>query len=222
MATELSDVETAEEALERLRDEVAALRASCRRLVLAGASERRSIERELHEGPQQHLVALAVHLQLARQLLDSDPVKAAAVIDEMSRGVDVALEETARLAHRIHPPLLEAGGLAAALRAAALSTGVQAHIQVDANALAESESAGVVYQCCLEALDLAGSGARATIDVRAEDGLLVFDVTDDGATSHVDRYDLMRDRVEALGGRLTARSVPGDGKCLSGSLPFGR
>lgn len=222
MATELSDVETAEEALERLRDEVAALRASCRRLVLAGASERRSIERELHEGPQQHLVALAVHLQLARQLLDSDPVQAGALVDEMSRGVDIALEETARLADRIHPPLLEAGGLAAALRAAALSTGVQAHIQVDANALAESESAGVVYQCCLEALELAGSGARATIDVRVEDGLLVFDVTDDSAMRHGNGYDLMRDRVEALGGRLMVRSEPGDGKRLSGALPLGR
>ena len=136
--------------------------------------------------------------------------------------MDIALAETARLAHRIHPPLLEAGGLAAALRAAALNAGVRAQIRVDANALAETEGAGVVYQCCLEALELAGSGARATIDVRVDDGLLVFDVTDDGAMRDVEGYDLMRDRVEALGGRLTARSEPGNGKRLSGALPLGR
>ena len=155
-------------------------------------------------------------------MLDSEPAKAAALIEEMSRDVDLALAETASLAHRIHPPLLEAGGLAAALRAAALNAGVRAQIRVDANALAETESAGVVYQCCLEALELAGSGARVTIDVRVEDGLLVFDVTDDGAMRHVDGDDLMRDRVEALGGRLTARSEPGNGKRLSGALPLGR
>jgi signal transduction histidine kinase len=214
-------VETAEESLERLRDEVAALQASRRRLVLAGESERQSIERELHEGPQQHFVALAVNLQLARQLVDSDPAAAAALIDDMGRDVDVALEETGKLAHRIYPPLLEAGGLTAALRAAAVNTGVQARIRVDANALANIDSAGVLYFCCLEALECAGRGARATIEVRVEDGVLVFEVADDGAMKNVG-YDGMRDRVEALGGSLSVLSEPDGGNRIYGSLPLRR
>ena len=214
-------METAEESLERLRGEVADLQASRRRLVLEGESDRRSLERELHEGPQQHLVALAVNLQLARELVDSDPAAAAVLIDEMGRDVAAALEETGKLAHRIYPPLLQAGGLTAALRAAAVSAGVQARIRVDASALTETESAGVLYFCCLQALEHAGPGARATIDVRVEDGALAFDVTDDGATT-VAGYDGMRDRVEALGGCLHALSEPEGENRMQGWLPLRR
>ena len=131
------------------------------------------------------------------------------------------LEETGKLAHRIYPPLLEAGGLTAALRAAAVNTGVQARIRVDASALAKIDSAGALYFCCLEALEHAGRGARATIDVRVEDGILVFEVTDDGALRNVG-YDGMRDRVEALGGTLSALSEPDGGNRLYGSLPLRR
>jgi signal transduction histidine kinase len=205
-----------------MRRAVAELEASRRRLALAQESERRSIERELHEGPQQHLVALAVNLQLARELVDSDSTAAGDLIDEMGRDVQVALEETARLAHRIHPPLLDAGGLAAALRAAAVSTGVKARITVDSDALAEAENAPVVYFCCLEALERAGRGAGVAIDVRVEDALLAFEVTDDGALTDVDGYEGMRDRVEALGGRLTAGSEPDGVNRMCGALPLRR
>ena len=164
-------------------------------------------------------VAVAVNLQLARQLVDSDPAAAAELLDNMGRDVDVALEETGKLAHRIYPPLLEAGGLTAALRAAAVNTGVQARIRVDGVRL--PTSAGALYFCCLEALEHAGRGARATIDVRVEDGILVFEVTDDGALGNVG-YDGMRDRVEALGGTLSALSEPDGGNRLYGSLPLRR
>jgi signal transduction histidine kinase len=205
-----------------MRRAVAELEASRSRLALAQESDRRRIERELHEGPQQHLVALAVNLQRARELVDSDSAAAGDLIDEMGRDVQVALEETARLAHRIHPPLLDAGGLAAALREAAVGTGVKARIKVDPEALAEAENAGVVYFCCLEALECAGSGAGVSIDVRVEDGLLVFEVTDDGAVTDVDGYEGMRDRVEALGGRLTAGSKPDGVNRMCGALPLRR
>ena len=84
----------------------------------------------MHDGVQQHLVALAVNLQLAEQLVDDDPVAAKALLQELRRDVKQALEETAQLAQRIHPPLLETGGFAAALRAVASSAGVPSSVEV--------------------------------------------------------------------------------------------
>ena len=102
------------------------------RLVLAADADRRRIERELHDGVQQHLVALAVNLQLVDRLVDDDPTAAKAILEELGRDVSQALEEAAQLAQRIHPPLLDTGGLAAALRAAASSAGVSSSVEVAA------------------------------------------------------------------------------------------
>ena len=132
------------------------LRASRERLAVAHDADRRRIERELHDGPQQHLVALAVNLQLARDLMDADPLAAKALLEDMGREVQLALEETGKLAHRIYPPLLEAGGLGAALRAAAVSAGVPTRIEVETETRYPPEIAGAVYFCCLEVLERAG------------------------------------------------------------------
>ena len=193
---------------------------------MAADADRRRIERELHDGPQQHLVALAVNLQLARQLADADPAAAKALLDEMGRDVQQALDETGKLAHRIYPPLLEAGGLAAALRAAAVSTGIPTRIEVETGARYPPEIAGAAYYCCLEVLERAGPGARATITVRDEEGTLVFEVAEDGAGSSAtpseELLDRLRDRIEALGGRLTIQSEPGHGIRVTGSIPLSR
>ncbi len=116
---------TTREELDRLRLEVTELRASRRRIVFAADADRRMIERELHERVQQNLVALAVNLQLADLAVEADPAAAKTLLAELARDVQQALDETAQLAQRIYPPLLEAGGLAAALRAAAGSAGVR-------------------------------------------------------------------------------------------------
>ena len=213
--------ETLQESLDRLRLEVEELRASRERLVLAADADLRRIEHDLHDGPQQHLVALAVNLQLARRLADADPAAAKALLDEMGRDVQQALDETGELAHRIYPPLLEAGGLAAALRAAATNAGIAAHIEVTAAARYAPEVAGAVYFCCLEILERAGDGARATVTVREEKGALGFEVVADGARSEAG-LERLRDRVEALGGELTVLSEPGHGIRVSGSLPLSR
>jgi signal transduction histidine kinase len=193
---------------------------------LAADADRRGIERDLHEGPQQHLVALAVNLQLARQLADADPAAVKAILDEMGRDLQQALDETGKLAHRIYPPLLEAGGLGAALRAAAMSTGVPTRIEVTAGVGYPREIAGAVYFCCLEVLERAGDGARATINVRGEEGALAFEVAEDGAGSAAPISDVVLgrlcDSVEALGGQLTVQSEPGHGVRVSGSLPLSR
>jgi signal transduction histidine kinase len=212
-------VETLRETLEQLRLEVAELRTSRRRLVLAADADRRMIERELHDRVQQYLVALAINLQLAEQSADADPAAAKALLAEMERDVQQALDETAQLAQRIYPPLLEAGGLAAALRSAAGTVGVRASIEVASGASYPPEVAGAVYWCCLEALEHAGAGTRATVTVRDEEGAVVFEVVEEGSRSGAGAHRL-RDRVEAMGGRLTIRSEPGRGTRVSGSLPL--
>jgi len=216
---ETRNVQALRETLEQLRREVAELRASRKRLVLAADADRRRIERNLHEGVQQDLVALAVNLQVAVRLADTDPAATKSLLEEMGRDVRQALDETAQLAERIYPPLLEASGFAASLRSAAVSAGVPAAVEVTAAAGFPPEVAAAVYLCCLEALEHADAGTEATVRVRDEDGELTFDVVEDGDCSD-GKLETLRDRVEALGGRLTITAEPGRGTRVSGSLPL--
>jgi signal transduction histidine kinase len=216
---EARQADALQETLDRLRVEIAGLRASRKRLALAADADRRRIERDLHEGVQQHLVALATNLQLAAGLVDADPAAAKALLEEMGRDAQQALDETAKLAHRIYPPLLGAGGLAAALRSAAVSANVPTRIDVEAHAAYPPEVAGAVYFCCLEVLERAAAGARAAVTVRDEEGPLAFEVVADRTDSDAE-LDRLCDRVEALGGRLTIRSEPGRGTRVAGSIPL--
>jgi signal transduction histidine kinase len=221
--TDPSQVETSQQSLDRLRLEVAELRASRERLTVAGDAERRSLERELHDGLQQRLVSLAVNLQLARDLLDGDPRQAGVLLAEMADEMQRGLDDTAVLAQRIYPPLIEAGGLGAALRAATIAAGVRATIEVTLGAKVAPEIAGAVYFCCLEALESAGQDARAAVRVRVEDGDLVFEVAGDGVPALDNEGTLrVRDRVEALGGCLTIDSAHGEESRLCGRLPLAR
>jgi signal transduction histidine kinase len=204
------------------------LRASRERLVLAADADRRAIERDLHGGVQQHLVALTVNMQLAGRLLATDPPAAQALLEAMQRDVQQALDEAAQLAQRIYPPLLEARGLGALLRSVAASAPVPVRIEATASASCPPEVAVAVYFCVLELLDNATTGARLTVKVREEEGALVFEVIKDEPRSAVtatrsdSEFDRLRDRVEALGGQLTVLSEPGGGTRVSGSLPFSR
>ena len=195
------------------------LRASRKRLVLAAASDRGSIERELHDGLQQRLVALAVELQQARRLVDVHPAAAGALIDDIAGEVAEALDELRALAHRIHPPLLEAGGLRAALRTTAAMVGVPTRVQVPEDAL-PAELAGAVYFSCADALEHLGEREKIAITVRQEKGTVVFEIVAEGSDPATADADLtpMRDRLEALGGRLTIESEAGH-TGITGSLP---
>jgi signal transduction histidine kinase len=199
------------------------LRASRKRLVLAATADRGRIERELHDGAQQRLVALAVELQEARRLVDVHPVAAGALIDEIAGEVEEALDALRGLAHRIHPPLLEAGGLRAALRTTAAMLGVPTRVQVPAEAPLPPELAGAVYFSCTDALEHLGEMARIAITVRQEEGTVVFEIVAEGSGSDSALADAdltpMRDRLEALGGRLTVASERGHSR-ISGSLPI--
>ena len=182
------------------------------RLVLAADADRRTIERELHSGVHQYLVALATTLQLARRAADSDPATVDALLDEMERDVRRALDETALLAQRIYPSALELGGLAALLRSAAVQAGVPATVDVAADSTYEPEIALTVYLCWLAALASGTSKTHVTIGVGEVDDTLSFELA---AEALAPDFDRLRDRVEALGGSL--KMEPGR---LSGSLPL--
>ena len=189
-----------------------AVTVDARQLVLASDSDRRRIERELHNGPQQALAGLAVGLQQARSLVESDPEAAVALVNELRRDVQQALEHLRALSERIYPPLLEAGGLRVALRTAAANAGVRGRVEVAVGGACPAELAVTVYLCWVEALERVGDAASATIAVRDEDETLVFEISADVAG-----LGSLKDRVEALGGRLTIAS----GR-VAGSLPLSR
>jgi signal transduction histidine kinase len=186
------------------------------RLVLAADADRRTIERELHSGVHQYLVAIATTVQLARRAADSDPAAVNALLDEMERDVRRALEETSLLAQRIYPSALELGGLAALLRSAAVQAGVPATVDVAADSGYPPELAMTVYLCWLAALASGKSETQVTIGVGEVDDTLSFELTAEGLSADFDR---LRDRVDALGGSLAIESERGRIR-LSGSLPL--
>lgn len=207
--------------LDRMRAEVEQLSAVRRRLVVAADDDRRAIERDLHDGVHQHLVALAVSLQLARRAATTDPAAAGPALADIERDVRRALDETARLAQRIHPPTLEAGDLGALLRSAATSAGVPAAVDVSAASGASPDLVMTIHLCWLDALARAGGEARVTIDVHERADALTFEIESDDAGSDAS-IQLLRDRIEALGGALDVTATAG-GRCrVSGSLPAGR
>jgi signal transduction histidine kinase len=205
--------------LEQARVELEELRASLKRLVLAADADRRMVERELHDGVQQHLIALAVNLQLAEQAAGSDPAAAKTLLEEMGRDVQHALDETSLLAQRLYPGILEAGGLGTLLRSAAVSAGVPASVNVDAPANYPPEVVMTLYQCWLNMLACGSIETPARIRVRESEDALAFEVVGNAAWSDAD-LDYLRDRVEALGGRLAITPGSGGGTRLSGSLPL--
>lgn len=202
-----------QEASTRAADDLAELRASRRRLVLEADADRRWIERELHDGVHQHLIALAVNLQVACALAETDPAEANALLEQMRRDVMGALEELSTLALRIHPPVLEAGGLAAALRAILSGAGTAASVDVKTHVRHPPEVVATVYLCCLAVI----GRADAHVTVEDRDGALAFEIVADGPPPTA--FDGLRDRVVALGGTLTVESTDAGATRVCGSLP---
>ena len=216
---------------ERVDEQVTELRASRTRVVLAADAERRRIERDLHDGAQQHLIAVAVQLRLARELADSHPEKAKELLGVLEDEIQTTLEQVRDLAHGIYPPLLQDRGLADALTAAALRAPIAARVEARGLERYAPDVEATVYFCCLEALQNAakhaGEGANATVRVRADDASLSFEVVDDGSGFEGDRVSAgvgmtnMHDRVGAVGGSFRVSSAPRGGTTVSGSIPLG-
>jgi signal transduction histidine kinase len=215
---------------DELRRQADELRASRARVVAAADAERCRIERDLHDGAQQHLTALIFKLRLARELAGTDPAAARGVLAELSSDVHDALEEFRDLAHGIYPPLLVDRGLAKGLHAAVLRAHVPARVEAGAIGRYPPEVEATVYFCCLEAVQNvakhAGSGASATVKVWEEEEGLRFEVVDDGYGFDAEAVPRgaglanMSDRVGALGGRLTITAAPGRGTRVAGAMPL--
>jgi signal transduction histidine kinase len=203
------------------------LRASRQRLVSAQDHERRKIERNLHDGAQQHLVALSINIGLARSLLDGDPAQAKEILEQLRGDASEALENLRDLARGIYPPLLADRGLSAALASHATKAAVPTTVEAGEVRRYPMEVEAAVYFCVLEALQnvakYAGA-AKAVVRLAEEDGSLTFAVTDDGAGFDVGRIARgagltnMTDRIEALGGRIDVESHPGAGTTIRGRI----
>jgi signal transduction histidine kinase len=219
-----------EEAVKRLQTEIDDLRASRARLAHDADAERRALERQLHDGVQQQLVAIVVNLQLAGELCETDTTSARALVHEIRRDARDALDALRRLAADLYPPLLDAGGLVVALRSAGADAGIVTHVEAETlPLLVRPELTATVYFCCVEALRNvarhAGTGAKARISIGAEEQALVFEIADDGCgfkTGQPPTGGLLRiaDRVAALGGSLDVESGSGLGTKVSGTLPL--
>jgi signal transduction histidine kinase len=203
------------------------LRASRQRLVTAQDAERRRLERNLHDGAQQHLVALKVKLGLAELLIKRDPVKAKQTLEQLKSDADDALETLRDLARGIYPPLLADKGLRVALESQARKTTVPVTVEAEGLGRYSQDVEAAVYFCVLEALQNMQKYARASqviIRVREANGIISFEVDDNGqgfdATSVQRGSGLtnMEDRLDALGGTLTITSSPGHGTMVLGSL----
>ncbi len=218
-----------QDSLEQLRGQAAELQASRGRLVAAADAERRRIERNLHDGAQQHLVALSVKVRLVEQLAERDPERARSLMNQLQDDVRSAIEDLRALAHGIYPPLLSSAGLGVALSAACRRAALSASADADGVGRYAPEVEAAVYFCCLEALQNAGkyAGVQASARVRIwEDaGGLLFEVSDDGVGFEVGRRDEgagltnMRDRLGAVGGTLRLESEPGHGTRICGVVP---
>jgi signal transduction histidine kinase len=218
-----------QESLEDLERANEDLRASRARIVATGDAERRRIERNLHDGAQQHLVALAVNLRLARDMLEDDPAGANEMLEALAGAVQDTIQELRDLAHGIYPPLLMDAGLGEALRAAANRSPLPVRVEADGVGRHPSEVEAAVYFCCLEALQNAAKhapGASVQITVGDGDGRLCFEVRDDGpgfdvATATAGHgYVNMSDRVGAIGGTVEWASAPGAGAAVRGAIPL--
>jgi signal transduction histidine kinase len=210
----------------RLTSELARSRS---RVVAAADAERRRIERNLHDGAQQHLVALAINLRLARDLADNDPQTVKTMLDQVGAEIHDTLQELRDLARGIYPPLLTERGLGEALPAAAARSPVATTVDTTGIGRYPTEVEAAVYFCCVEALQNATkhAGPTASVAVRVwDDGqALRFQVSDDGSGFDTTQPDQgqglanMRDRLGAIGGTLEVRSAPGHGTTVSGVIP---
>jgi len=202
------------------------LRASRQRLVTAQDEARRRLERNIHDGAQQDLVALVIKARLGATV--EDLAQAREIFGELQADAAGTLENVRDLARGIYPPLLADLGLAAALNSQASKSPLPVTVEADGIRRFAQDTEAAVYFCCLEALQNTAKYAHATharICLRAQNGTLSFTVSDDG-TGYDARHTPMgsgqrnmSDRLAALGGRLEIRSAPSQGTTIAGHLP---
>ena len=214
--------------LQQISARSAELRASRQRIVATQDAERRRLERNIHDGAQQHLVALAVKLRLAHGMLARDPDRGGAMLAEIRAEIDDAIDTLSSLALGIYPPILEEHGIAAALEAQARVASIPVRITAGGIDRQPIETEAAVYFCCLEAMQNAAKYARGSlveVVLDQERGVLTFAVRDDGvgfdtaSTPTGSGLQGMADRLAAVGGSVQIVSSPGGGTRVAGRVP---
>jgi signal transduction histidine kinase len=204
------------------------LRASRQRLVAAQDQERRKLERNIHDGAQQQLVALSVKQRLVEGLMERDPALAREMLEQVQADTVDALDNLRDLARGIYPPLLADQGLTAALASQARKSPVPVSVESDGIGRYPQQLEAAVYFCALEALQNVAKYAHATavmVRLGAVDHELTFEVADDGdgfdpaTTPMGSGLQNMADRLAALGGAVTVESAPGSGTRVRGRVP---
>jgi signal transduction histidine kinase len=212
-----------------LRHSLRALRESRARIMSSADRERQRIERNLHDGAQQSLVALRIRLELASQLLEDDPARAERLLNELATEVDGTIEEVRSLAHGVYPSLLADRGLGEALSAVAYRSPVPTTVNAEGIGRYRQEIEAAVYFCCLEAVQNAmkhATGVRTISVSLAEDADLTFEVIDDGAgfvqngAAPGEGITGMSDRLAAVGGLLSIHTAPQAGARVCGTIPL--
>jgi PAS domain S-box-containing protein len=211
-----------------LRSSLRELKASRSRIMSAADEERRRIERDLHDGAQQRLLALAIELELAGEVVTSDPAKGAKRLHELVDDVNEAMADIRSLASGLYPSILLERGLVAALSEAAAACPVPTTLTAEGLGRYAPEIEGAVYFCCREALQNAAKhadGARTVMIKLWEAEAVHFEVRDDGAGlphghgSEGAGITNMRDRIGAMGGTMAIESHPGTGTRVMGAVP---
>jgi signal transduction histidine kinase len=216
----------------RLASSLTQLETSRRRIARAADMERARIERDLHDGAQQRLIALRVRLSLTEELLRRDPEAGAAAVVELGEEVDQTLDELRSLAHGVYPSMLRDRGIGEALRGVAAQAPVPVRVLTFGLTAHSTDVDTAVYFTCVEALQNAIKHAPTATIVRItlrQTDVLTVEVRDDGpgfeprATLRHDGDGLrnMRDRIEAVGGSLTIESAPGKGTRILAWVPLG-
>ena len=204
------------------------LRTSRQRLVAAQDEERRRLERNIHDGAQQQLVALAVKARLAGQLAERDPATTVELLAQIEAETQSALEDLRDLARGIYPPLLADRGLVAAIEAQSRKSQLGVKVEADGLGRFPADVEATVYFCTLEALQNIAKYAdadRTVIRLARANGSLSFEVEDDGlgfdptAVGSGSGLQGMADRLAAVGGSLDIRSAPGRGTTVVGRVP---
>ena len=215
--------------LEQISCQANEIRTSRQRIVAAQDAERRRLERDIHDGAQQHLVALAVKLNLAKTMAKRKPEKANDVVDQLGKEMDDALRTLDELARGIYPPLLEREGIAAALRARTATAPLDVAIEDRTTMRFAPEVELAVYFCILEALQNTtkyAQAARAVVTLESDHDGLTFSASDDGVgfdpatTPQGSGTQGMSDRLATIGGTIEVASVPGAGTTVTGTIPL--
>jgi signal transduction histidine kinase len=200
------------------------------RVAAAGAKERHRLERELHDSAQNRLIALQMHLGMARELSAEKSPEIAATLDRLLDDAVAVGDELRRIGQGISPPPLATLGLAAALTAEATHSAIPVRVSADDVGFSEPEVELAVYFCCLElmqnAAKHAGGGTTVTVHLGLDADELTFSVHDDGcgfdqrATAPGAGLTGIRDRIHSFGGRIEIVAEPGVGTTATGRVPW--